>query len=142
MPFAFIAPMPSVARACFSVSWICSRCSYIVVSSFPAAWSGNSFAIVSLIFSGLVIPLAASFGSSSFSSHSSGDACSMSLCASAPGLSPVILPFLPCSTSFGSTRPSDVSCCTAGALVLLLKRAARPWPAAFPPSFSMSGCIW
>ncbi|VWC45106.1 hypothetical protein BLA15945_07391 [Burkholderia lata] len=144
--FARIPVMPSAAALCRSVSWICSRWSYIVVSRFPAALSGNSFASSALTLSGLVIPLAASFGSSTFSSHSNGDACSMALPVSAPGLSPVIAPFVLCWTSFGSTRPSAIIRCAAAPAALpwsvLPFNAARPAPADFPPSFSMIGCIW
>ncbi|VWD61464.1 hypothetical protein BLA39750_07457 [Burkholderia lata] len=144
--FARMPVTPSAAALCRSVSWICSRWSYIVVSRLPAALSGNSFASSALTLSGLVMPLAASFGSSTFSSHSNGDVCSMSLPVSAPALSPAIVPFFRCVSPFGSTRPSAASRCAASGVALpssaLPDSAARPAPADLPPSFSMSGCIW
>ncbi|MDR8822059.1 hypothetical protein FEQ05_05803 [Burkholderia pseudomultivorans] len=81
-----------------------------------------------------VMPLAFSFGSSTFSIHSNGDALNSSPWISAPGLMRFTLPMVLYSTDFLSTRPSSTRRFAARTVVLpcirLLYAACTPVPAA------------
>ncbi|CAK0161787.1 Uncharacterised protein [Burkholderia pseudomallei] len=110
--------MPYAPLFSFSFLWICWLCMYIVENRFAAVRFVKIVEIMSFTLSGSVTPFFAICGSSTFSSHSSGDALNRSPPSSAPGLIRLIMPILLYSTFVLSSSPSFIISCAARTVVL------------------------